>query len=203
LLFASFIIIFIFTAISQGLINKYPFKSAEDCQNLVGSEDPALMQSQAIMEYENNFYLESEGKSKSVSYAGYVQCFCDANELDGALPDATYGDKNTLVCQAYKEAYLPTQITTNGITVLIVVINIILKMSTISLISWIGYDTHSELMTKITNGVFLVLFFNTGLLLLLVNANLADISDWLSNIFDATYYDYSPNWYASVGSTLV
>ena len=60
-----------------------------------------------------------------------MQCFCDANALDGALPDATYGVEDVLVCQAYLEAYLPTQITTNGITVLIVVINVILKMTTI------------------------------------------------------------------------
>ena len=43
MLFVSFIIIFIFSAISQGLINKYPFKSASDCQSLIGSDDPALM----------------------------------------------------------------------------------------------------------------------------------------------------------------
>jgi len=39
----------------------------------------------------------------------------------------------------------------------IVVINLILKMITISLITWIGYDTYSELMTKITNGVLCTL----------------------------------------------
>ena len=85
-------------------------------------------------------------------------------------------------------------------TVTIVLINVILKTTTIALITWIGYDTWSELMTRITNGVFIVLFFNTGLLLLMANANLADVSGWLSGFFNGSYYDYSPAWYQKVGN---
>jgi len=58
-------------------------------------------------------------------------------------------------------------------------------------------------MSKITNGVFVALFFNTGILLLLTNANLSDISGWLGNVFKSRYYDYSPQWYSKVGSVLV
>lgn len=65
-------------------------------------------------------------------------------------------------------------------------------MTTISLITWIGYDTFSELMSKITNGVFIVLFFNTGLLMTLANANFTDVSSFLTKIFDSQYFDYSP-----------
>ena len=92
---------------------------------------------------------------------------------------------------------------TNGIMVVIITINLILKYTIIYLITWIGYDTHSELMTKITNGVFIGLFFNTGILLTLSNSNLSDVSDPLAMIFNKTFYDYSPEWYATVGSTLV
>ena len=46
-------------------------------------------------------------------------------------------------------------ITTNVITVIIVVINMVIREITIALITWIGYDTHSEQLTKITNGVFI------------------------------------------------
>ena len=58
-------------------------------------------------------------------------------------------------------------------------------------------------MQKITNGVFLVLFFNTGLLILLVNANLSEMSSLLGSIFNGVYYDYSPDWYVKIGYTLV
>ena len=92
---------------------------------------------------------------------------------------------------------------TNGIMVVIITINLILKYTIIYLITWIGYDTHSELMTKITNGVFIGLFFNTGILLTLSNSNLSDVSDPLAMIFNKTFFDYSPEWYATVGSTIV
>jgi len=50
----------------------------------------------------------------------------------------------------------------------------VIREITISMITWIGYDTHSEQLTKITNGVFIGQFFNTAILLLLVYANFAD-----------------------------
>jgi len=80
------------------------------------------------------------------------------------------------ICQDYLDSKLWVFVATNAVTVVIVVINVILKMITIELVVWIGYDTVSELMTKITNGVFLALFFNTGILLLLVYANLSEVS---------------------------
>jgi hypothetical protein len=87
--------------------------------------------------------------------------------------------------------------------VLIITINVVLRTITVKLITWIGYDTYSEQMTRVINGVFIVLFFNTGILLLLVNANLMDISGLLGRIFDGRFYDYSPQWYVSVGDKLV
>ena len=85
----------------------------------------------------------------------------------------------------------------------IIVINMVIRMSAISLITWIGFDTMSEQMTKITNGVFIALFFNTGILLVLSNANLSEIGTRLGHWFDGNYYDYSVKWYATVGSYLV
>ena len=68
-------------------------------------------------------------------------------------------------------------------------------MITVYLISWVGYATYSELMARITSGVFIVLFFNTGILILLANANMSNFSPFLGKMFDKKYYDYSPNWY--------
>jgi hypothetical protein len=64
---------------------------------LIGSNDPEMMKVQAILEYENN--VDQEEKDRHVSYAGYVQCFCDANALkEGFKSDATYGKRNVPVC---------------------------------------------------------------------------------------------------------
>lgn len=65
----------------------------------------------------------------------------------------------------------------------IIGINYVLRLFIISLIMYIGKDTESEQTRLITNGVFIVQFFNTALLLLMVNANLAEQGaplSWLS-----------------------
>jgi hypothetical protein len=94
-------------------------------------------------------------------------------------------------------------VTTNAITIIIVVINVVIKMVTIELITWIGYDTHSLQLTKITNGVFIGQFFNTAFLLLLVYANFTDSSLPFASFFSGPFYDYGDMWYAIVGSQIV
>ena len=51
---------------------------------------------QTIFEYKSNTAMTELGKD--VSYAGYVQCFCDAKALEGDAPDKGYGDDGVKVC---------------------------------------------------------------------------------------------------------
>ena len=73
----------------------------------------------------------------------------------------------------------------------IIAINFVLKTTIIYLVDWIGYETHSEVMTRTANAVFFAYFFNTGILPLLTNANMTDVSNWLDNYIHGTYHDYS------------
>lgn len=82
----------------------------------------------------------------------------------------------------------------------VLVINTALKLVTIRLIKWIGYDTWSEMFTKITNATFIALFFNTGIVILLVNANLSEVSP--GYFFNSGFADYTPIWYTQVGTAL-
>ena len=188
MLFGSFIVIYICESYSNSLLALYPPMLPADCEKLSGYDDPDLFLKSAIFEFRSNSAMAELGRD--VSYAGYVQCFCDAKALEGDAPDTMYHEEK--VCQAYIDSLFPTLIFTNGIMVLIIAINVILRTITVMLITWIGYDTYSEQMTRIINGVFIVLFFNTGILLLLVNANLSDVSGLLGRLFDGRFYDYSP-----------
>ena len=69
---------------------------------------------------------------------------------------------------------LPMLFAASSITAIITVLNIIIRNVTINLITWIGYDTHSELVTAITNAVFLAQFLNTAIVVLLVYANFTE-----------------------------
>ena len=83
-----------------------------------------------------------------VTYVGYVQCFCEEKFGEGDPPDQFYGQEpnQVQVCLEYYEQIWPTQFFIHGITVIIVTVNVLLKQITIRLVTWIGYDTHSEVM---------------------------------------------------------
>eukprot|EP00354_Favella_ehrenbergii_P005353 CAMPEP_0170455478 /NCGR_PEP_ID=MMETSP0123-20130129/3432_1 /TAXON_ID=182087 /ORGANISM="Favella ehrenbergii, Strain Fehren 1" /LENGTH=116 /DNA_ID=CAMNT_0010718635 /DNA_START=417 /DNA_END=766 /DNA_ORIENTATION=- len=101
-----------------------------------------------------------------------------------------YDGEKYAVCSDFFSSKGQTLILANGIKGSIVGINFVMKSIIVKLVTWIGYDTHSEVMTKITNAVYYVLFFNSGLLLLLTDANLSDVSPTLGVIFQGSYYDY-------------
>lgn len=53
-------------------------------------------------------------------------------------------------------------------------------------------------------GAFLGQFFNTGLIILIVNANLSEHKPkkfW--KIFNGPFYDYMPQWYIDVGLKII
>ena len=189
MLTASFIVIFILSDVSARALAKYPLVA--DCSLLAGADDEHKFLQNTVLEYHSNHSLEEQGFHVSYS-KGYVVCFCADRMEEGDEPDKIYGPYEEPISEDYVASLTSTELITNGIMVTIVGINLILKYSIIALITWIGYDTHSELMTKITNGVFIGLFFNTGILLTLSNANLSDVSDPLALVFDKTFYDYSP-----------
>jgi hypothetical protein len=82
------------------------------------------------------------------------------------------------------------------VTIGIVAINFILRLFIIKLIIYIGKDTESEQTRLITNGVFIVQFFNTALLLLMVNANMNEQGSILSLLSrDSGFPDFNTEWF--------
>lgn len=73
----------------------------------------------------------------------------------------------------------------------------------VSLITWVGFTTHTEEIVKITNSIFIAQFFNTGILIVLVNANLSDNFTFLGTILHGPFTDYSPMWYKVCGYYIV
>jgi len=204
MLFASFVVIFMSQKWSYDLMDVYPIVSCKEydiypfdvLSNLAGAEHAV------------NTALSAEGQK--VSYSGYVQCFCQEPDVvtNTTAQSPTYtdasgatvgGDVN--ICTPYFNNVWVVLAMTNFITGFIVVVNTIIKTLVISLITWIGYDTQSEMLVKITNGVFYSLFFNTGFLLILANANWSQYHLPLKSWFNGPFSDYSPEWYVFVANT--
>ena len=63
--------------------------------------------------------------------------------MAGDKPEQRYGKNDVQVCKEYREQMTPTLLISQAISIVIVVVNVILKQITIQLMQWIGYDTHS------------------------------------------------------------
>lgn len=59
----------------------------------------------------------------------------------------------------------------NIVTILILVVNIVIRTLTFALIDFIGYETETERVAKIMQVVFITSLINTAFLGLLTNAN--------------------------------
>jgi len=58
---------------------------------------------------------------------GYVQCFCDDEVANGEQLNKEYGPNGEQICLEYIHQIFPTFIFANGITVVIIAVNFILK----------------------------------------------------------------------------
>lgn len=139
-------------------------------------------------------------------FTDIMQCFCQNQKKAGEHRAQKYtgtvdGETQTLpICEDFFSDKFKGTIIGYAITGVIIAVNEVLRMAIIALITWVGEDTQSERLTSITNGIFFAQFFNTGLLLLLVNANLTEYG---VTFMAGPYTDYTPDWYADVGATIV
>ena len=74
-------------------------------------------------------------------------------------------------CDEYTKLKFQGLILSNIVTVLVSVVNIIVRTLTFGLIDFIGYETESERLAMIMQVIFITCFINTGFLGLLTNAN--------------------------------
>jgi len=99
---------------------------------------------------------------------------------------------------------IKSKILGQSVAFIIIAVNLILRNVIIKGITWVGQATNSEQLSSITNGVFVAQFFNTGILLLLINGNLAEHQPkFLTKYFEGPFYDYMPDWYSNVGFKIV
>ena len=62
------------------------------------------------------------------------------------------------------------------ITLVIVIVNTVLSIVTDILVKWIGYATRAEEMGLVVKIVFITQFFNTAIIILIVNFNFGEHS---------------------------
>lgn len=198
-------IIYICTISANAAKFKYPVVQCDTIAAEYTNMPTGTWLKDAVAEYVTN--IEYTAEKKNTHFTGAMQCYCAAQKTAGADYEGNY--TATLVngtsvtepmCKAYYKDVIYSKVLGQSISFIIIAVNLILKNAIIGLITWVGEDTNSEQLGSITNGVFYAQFFNTGLLLLIVNANLTEHSPkFITKHIKGVYYDYLPAWYSDVG----
>lgn len=217
LLSISATIIYTFTNISLGLKFKYPIVKCQNIEkdyNVLFGDDGSTIEDADNQRWTNDAFKESmvnrayEKEGKTTHYQGMMQCFCKFRQTQyGDMKNAEYtneeGTKDAF-CKAYSSDQTTSKILGQSVAFVIIAINTVLKIVIIKGITWVGEDTNSEQLASVTNGVFIAQFFNTGILILLVNGNLSEHQPhFLTNFVQGKFYDYQPDWYSNVGFKVV
>lgn len=129
-------------------------------------------------------------------------CYC---KLHSNLVDIYQKDKpEEDICFKYQTDQAKGYTLTNFVTVLVTVINIVIRTINIKLINIIGYPTVSKQVSLIMTSIFWATFINTGVILLMTNANLQYAPSPLNIIpIYNQYSDLNQNWYEEIGPQLI
>jgi len=201
LLFGSFTVIFICQQEAIAIKLKYPLVECNDFYTTYGNSLTSI----AYQEYMNYYHNKDDDPTPM---AGALKCFCEKQaEENGSM--STWGGKYEITGK--EEVALCTEwyfdqwkgLLSQMVGYFIIGINFVLRLFLIQLICMIGQHTESSQTNSITNGVLLVQFFNTAILLLFVNANMSQQSSVLGYVFKGNLPDFSQVWYTDIGNTLV
>lgn len=144
------------------------YPATTDCASfeLQFTDDAGEVDWDLFMEYAE----DDKNETKEFHGAGYYLCYCKlhSNPADIAKLDEPKDD----VCYIYQQDKAIGMGLTNFVTALVTIMNIIIRTTNIKLIKAIGYDTVSKEVSMIMLAVFYSTFVNTGIILLMTNAEL-------------------------------
>jgi len=91
------------------------------------------------------------------------------------------------------------------VTAIILGINFFIEIFVVELFWKVGHKTISALNADILNSIFYSQFFNTGVLILLVNYEIGDrAEDLLTRVIERrVHFDYAPLWYKDISKKIV
>ncbi|RHY34758.1 hypothetical protein DYB32_000693 [Aphanomyces invadans] len=146
-----------------------------------------------------------------------VMCYCKAALLRTSLKDAmniNFVDHRTgtsaKYCDSWGTQYLEIQALMVASVLIVVVINACLTPVLRYLVLKQKSHTRSGVVVATVTKIFIAQFFNTALIVLLLNANMDDVMDNSAGasingikIFTGKYSDFSVSWYNDVGISLM
>jgi hypothetical protein len=167
----------------------------------------------ALKSYQSDLPSSSQcldiDNTKSLDYAKSVYtsdtqsyCYCKAQSLSTVI---SHSDMYSY-CSYFLEQISLNVFYRVAVSIGVIFINFVMKFIFRLLSRFERVHDKSAEQLKLMSKVFLATFINTGLIILIVNANFSSLKTvtWLPEyIFNGNYTDFSRQWYVNVGSTLV
>lgn len=127
---------------------------------------------------------------------GYYRCFCSKVQKE-KLKNPEYLE----LCEMFVADKQTALFLTNVVTFLVSAINYFLKNINIGLVKDIGIEREGKQDSMIMNFIFASTFFNTAIILLLVNSNLQYSPISFIPIYNI-YAEITADWYVDIGITM-
>jgi hypothetical protein len=136
-------------------------------------------------------------KDDAIADPTLVACYC--RSLGRKVVD------DLATCKAWVKDFALSKVMTAVVALTIVVVNTLLKTLVVKLVRWEKHSTKSSEERAITKKLFIGLFTNTGIILVLVNANFDGGmgSSGTGVLFRGSFSDFNPEWYRAVGISLL
>ena len=140
-----------------------------------------------------------------------LQCFCDGLRDDIGMEKAmkkkfeVHANGEAVVgevCRGYLNSYYLIKYLKFAVPLMIEGINLLVKLATKGLVHWIKYDNASVTVAKIVTIEYLLVYFNTGIIILVSNANLNAI-EFENDYLDGRYSDFNYQWFMHMAPLLI
>lgn len=155
-----------------------------------------------------------------VPYKVLVECYCTAFLSEHSYSEMTNqvffnptSNTEEFYCKTWAKSFLTTQALSFFSVFMVVCVNVLLARILDTLVTLEKHHTQSGQVVSRVTKVFLAQFFNTAILLVIINANLNYFfeDDEATNgfglsafpILNGKYADFSPAWYSDVGVSLI
>lgn len=173
---------------------------SRDYQSSVSSEYGNTICPSTSVSKSDAYYDQLKDKSERT---GLMHCYCvqEYKHKGFDITKITF-DNGKHYCRSWLWDYSINTLIVWCMVVVISMINVMLKVA-LRIIS--GYEKRhdkTDLVISNTYKMFIVQFINTGILILIVNAQISGVPGWLP-ILNGDYDDFSTGWYKQVGVAII
>lgn len=126
---------------------------------------------------------------------GFYQCYCKFHS------EFSFNMAKDDFCYEYQYSQFTFTALKNGISVIITVLNVFLRIVTIKSINLIGFNQKTQVTMEIMTTCFYTMFVNTAMIQLLSSANFEQtVLRWIP--IRNNYNDFVSEWYVVLGTSL-